>query len=272
MKNYILILIMTAVLLLVSCTGNKPEEVRSTDQTTDEVDETIPIIDGYLSVELNKYSQKYNSFEISNESSTFLNSLVAETITDYKSNDGYKFLVFKNHFGNILCANGYEDILGEDSGYQDIIYSVDNWDEPYHYPLETIEVAEFQNVLGYNGITFSFTAGADSRPIIYWAFKDKRIFLLAECNKSNYEVDVTGDGVNDLITDRSSVAEVIYMIDGELYKTVIGEALSGELNIESIWCLYDVENGKFIFGEFLGQTEGEAFIKNNILYYKITTK
>lgn len=256
MKNHILILIMIAALLLGSCTGNKPEEVHSTDQTTDEVDEIIPVIDGYLSVELNKYSQKYNSFEISNGSSTFLNSLVAETIIDYESNEGHKFLVFKNHFGNILCANGYEGMLGEHSDYQDIIYSINNWEEPYQYPIETIEVAEFQNVLGYNGITFSFTAGADNRPIIYWAFKDQWIYPLAECNKSNYEIDVTYDGVNDLVTDRNSVAEVIYMINGELYKVNIGEALSGELNTGSIGCLYDAESGKFIFGEYIRSNQG----------------
>jgi hypothetical protein len=255
MKKRILIIIFILILLLSSCT----ETTKIDDITT---------IDGYSSLDLLQYSPKYDLYEtVGDRTGTFLNSMVYEKILEYEYNN-FKFLIFKTYDGCILFAGG-TDLYFEIFGY------INESGEEYLYPLENIKIDEFQNVLGHDGIIISYNNGANSRVIIYFTCGNNGIQPLAECNKSNYEVDITGDGINDLISWQNSQIHIIYLLNGKLYTVDVAElinteVLNKELNLNMIGCYYNDENNKFYVGgrNDENQIEVEAFVKNCILYYK----
>lgn len=275
MRKHILILMLVLPLLLMSCVeNNKPtEEVtsESEDKATNApgVNDDIQGIDGYSTLDLIQYSREYTPYEAGSGyyfSGTFLESTVTEKLIEYEYNE-CTFLIYRDPSGNIMVAGSKENYG------TDIILQIA--DETYAYPADNIKIEGFKNVLGHDGVIISFTEGADSRPIIYLSCDgDGWIYPLAMCNKSNYEVDVNGDGVNDLISWRNSQIHVIYMSDGELYTVEImeilnAEVLNKELNIDGIGCFYDNDTNTFEAGgykdeEYIAVT---AFIKNNILYY-----
>lgn len=226
----------------------------------------IPFKEGYSSVNLSKYSEKYDPYKDISEyykPCTFTNSLLSEKIIEYKYN-GNTILVGETETGDVFMAVGNDEY-----GMNDVFF----WIDEYIYPTDNIKIAEYKNVLRHDGIIFSFPEGADSNNIIYLYWEDNSFqpIPLALCNKSNYEVDINGDGINDLISSHHYMAQIIYLCDNELYTAEIGDILRKELNIDGLMGQYDVESNKFEFYANGNTTKIECFIENNILYYKQNT-
>jgi PAS domain-containing protein len=271
MKNHIFMLIILLLLMLNSCTTDIPAENDIDESNTTKTDliaekDDIQEIEGYSSFYLSKYGEKYAADDyISSESrgSTFLYSMLSEKITEYEYGE-YTFLLFKDSSGKIIFAGGKGAV-------NDVLYYItqDDW---YAYPLENIQIEEFQNVLSHNGVILSFLAGAASRPIIYWACDDNGIYPIAVCDMSNYEIDVTGDGINDIIMQRMGKVDIIYRHDNELYITYLNDALYKELGLSGLagqGGYYDYESDMFEFSFFDEQEATvEAFIKDGVLYNK----
>ena len=217
---------------------------------------------GFSPLDLHKHSQIYNICEISgSKTKIFLDSTVSEKIVEYEYCK-YKILIFKDSAEILMFAGGMNSI-------SEIFWYTD---EPYLYPVENIEITEYKNVLGHNGIVISYLDGADSRPIIYFTCENDNISPLVICNKSNYEIDINGDKINDLISCYNYRADIIYLYDNKLYIAEIGDILNKELNINGLMGYYNAENNKFEFNENQNTEKKvsiECFIKNNILYYKL---
>jgi len=219
-------------------------------------------------IDLKEYSHKYNPYEITRDKTyTFTNGLVAEKLIEYEYGE-YKFLLFKDYFGSIILASGYKNI-------GDVLLTVSENGEEYPYPIENIKFTEFKNVLGHDGVVISYPEGANSKQIIYFSCDNNGIQPLALCNKSNYEVDITGDNINDLLSWRNNQIDIIYLHDGELYTIEVAglintEVLNKELSINAAGCHYDSENNKIYASGYKDNEyiEVEAFIENCILYYK----
>jgi len=61
-------------------------------------------------------------------------------------------LIFKDHLSGIILAGGVEYI-------RDVYLSITDDEEAYPYPLENIEITEFQNVLGRDGVKICYFMG-----------------------------------------------------------------------------------------------------------------
>ena len=222
----------------------------------------IPEKEGYSSIKLIDYSEKYDPYKDLSEyykPCTFLNSYLNETIIEYEYN-GNTVLIGKFDIGEVFMA------VGKDKSNMDVFF----WISDYMYPLDNIKIKEYKNVLGHDGIIFSFPEGADSSSIIYLYWENNSFYPipLAVCNKSNYEIDINGDGINDIISCYNNTANIIYLYGNELYTADIGNVLCEVLNIDGMAGYYDVENNKFEFSDNTNAVNIECFIGNNILYYK----
>jgi len=199
----------------------------------------------YSSVKLIDYSSPYEAISEYYKPGASLNYTLIERIIEYNYN-GNTIVVGKTAGGDVFFATGE-------------IYF---WIEDYPYPNDNIKITEYKNVLGHDGIIFSFIEGANSSSIIYLYWEDNSIKILAVCNKSNFEVDINGDGISDLISYYNYTIQIIYLYQNKLYTVNIGEIF----NTEGLIGNYDAENNRFEFSSY--EIIIECFIEKNVLYYK----
>jgi hypothetical protein len=223
---------------------------------------------------------------------TAYNVFIEDNDTIYKPNDIICFQVMKSdtvttiiskniHGADIACikdnnGNYYAAISGnKDSDHYNCFYQIGDSEYPYS---NTIEIFEYNGVLNHSGFIFSFGTGADTKSILYFYTKEDIPILLAECDKSNYEIYSDDEDNRKLITTSGSIISetiIYYNIIDKIYKFNMNSFIYNLLftDNEIVSVIYDDTEDKFSINvcsknNLTVVSSMEAYIDGNTLYIK----
>jgi len=185
---------------------------------------------------------------------------------------GLNIVCLRDDKGNVYAAS-------PDAQNADCYYCfLEIGDDMFPY-ADTIEIFEYSDVLNKSGFVLSFTAGANYRPILYFYMEDNMPVLLAECNKSSYEIDSGDEKTRKLLSCSGSMigeAAVYYFASDRIYMLDINAFAYSQFceNNETVSVNYDGSKDKFMIDIIpnAGETDDiiskEAYIRGNALYVK----
>lgn len=143
-----------------------------------------------------------------------------------KKYDKYEFILCLDINNIIHVAYSYNDT------YKSIcqITNAINDDQYIYESSKSNNIIDFENVLGYSGVKFTFLTGAASNNICYIAITDKPFLLLSESLGGDFtEYDIDKDGQKELmsfdgymyIKDNNEIYKAIYNLDKSTTKQII---------------------------------------------------
>lgn len=185
----------------------------------------------------------------------------------------------KNIYGaDIVClkdGNGDFYAAVSDSEYYNCFFQIGDTEYPYS---DTVEISEYSGVLEHSGFILSFGTGADHKNILYFYIEADMPVLLAECDKSNYEISSGDEGNRKLITSFGSMipeTAVYYNIDGQVYRFDMNSFIYDSFcaDNEMVSVRYDSAEEKFLIdicskADLAVVSSMEAYIDGDALYIR----
>lgn len=192
----------------------------------------------------------------------------ATSVITSKIVDGADIVCIKDNNGDFYAALS-------DGDYYNCFYQIGSAE--YAYP-NTPEITEYKGVLGYSGFILSFMTGADHKSILYFYIEEDLPVLLAECDKSNYEIGSDDEGNRKLATSFGSMTsetKAYYFIEGQIYQfnmnSFIEDYFCSDNEIASV--RYNNDKEKFLIdiyskNDFSVVSSMEAYIDGDLLYIR----
>jgi len=216
----------------------------------------------------NIYEINYNNIEICNFK--IMKSDTEDVIISLKTAD-FDIICFRDKSKNIYVAYSYS----ETEDYLNCFLKIGDDSYPY---FETIEINEYNDVLNQNGFIISFMSGINYKPILYFYMnkENKMPVLLAECDKTNYEITSDNNETKKLLTNFGSITGesiIYYFIENKIYRIAMNSFIYDLfcVNNEIISINYDETKTKFTIDicsevDFTIISTKEAYIIGNKLY------
>ena len=110
--------------------------------------------------------------------------------------------------------------------------------DPAVLDWSTVELKEFHDVLGADGVVFSYHTYEDNRSKTYYAVDEQGYDILACTGQDIWEIDVDDDGQKELVTyfGKNRYLTLYQRIDGEVVETRVNDIAAASIGVdETVW-------------------------------------